>query len=235
MKIYIIVTLIEPFLTGPTFMRSLSTYLSLPTYLPVFTYYIYLPIYLSYLSTHLTYLSLSVYLSYLSILYTCLSIFLLLFSCLTFCDPMDCSTPGFPVLHYLPEFAQTHIFWVGDAIQPSHPLSPPSPPALNLPQHQGLFQWVSSLVKLLELQLQHQSYLPILSIHIIIYLPTYLHTFFVYQYNYFPLDLSTDSMTLHPLILQGANPKNILILLHNYDTVFTFEKLNIDTASLSNI
>ena len=56
----------------------------------------------------------------------------------TLCDPMDCSMPGFPVLHYLPEFAQTHVHWVGDAIQQSHPLSPPSPPALNLSQHQGL-------------------------------------------------------------------------------------------------
>ena len=60
-------------------------------------------------------------------------------SCLTLCDPMDCSTPGFPVLHYLPEFTQTHVHWVGDAIQPSHPLLLPSP-ALNLSQHQGLFQ-----------------------------------------------------------------------------------------------
>ena len=57
---------------------------------------------------------------------------------------MDCSTPGSPVLHYLPEFAQTHIHWVGDAIQPSRPLSPHSPPALNLSQHQGLFQEVGS-------------------------------------------------------------------------------------------
>ena len=58
---------------------------------------------------------------------------------------MDCSTPGFPVLHYLLEFAQTHVRWVDDAIQPSHPLLPPSPPAFNLSQHQGLFQWVGSL------------------------------------------------------------------------------------------
>ena len=61
-------------------------------------------------------------------------------SCLTLCDPMDCSTPGFPVHHYLPEFAQTHVHWVSDAIQPSHPLPSPSPPALSLSQHQGLFQ-----------------------------------------------------------------------------------------------
>ena len=57
---------------------------------------------------------------------------------------MDCSTPAFPVLHHLPELAQTHVQWVSDAIQPSHPLSSASPPAFNPSQHQGLFQWVSS-------------------------------------------------------------------------------------------
>ena len=66
-------------------------------------------------------------------------------SCLTLCDPMDCSTPGFPVHHQLLEHAQTHVHRVGDAIQPSHPLSSPSPPAFNLSQHQGLFQWVCLL------------------------------------------------------------------------------------------
>ena len=82
-------------------------------------------------------------------------------SCLTFCDPMDCSTPGFPVHHQLPQFTQTHVLWVGDAIQPSHPLSSLSPPTLNLSQHQGPFQWVSSLnqvAKVFEFQLQHQSF-----------------------------------------------------------------------------
>ena len=82
-------------------------------------------------------------------------------SCQNLYDPMDCSTPGFSVLHYLLELAQIHVHCVGDAIQPSHPLSPTSPPALNLCQHQGLFQCVSSLdqvVKVLELQLQHQSF-----------------------------------------------------------------------------
>ena len=58
---------------------------------------------------------------------------------------MDCSTPGFPVHYQLPELAQTHVHWVSDAIQPSHPLSSPSPPSFNLSQHQGLFKWVSSL------------------------------------------------------------------------------------------
>ena len=82
-------------------------------------------------------------------------------SCPTLCDPMDCSTPGFPVLHYLPEFAQTHAHEVDDAIQPSHPLSPPSPPALILSQYQSLFQWVDFLHqvdKVLKFQLQHQSF-----------------------------------------------------------------------------
>ena len=68
--------------------------------------------------------------------------------CPTLCDPMDCSTPGFPVLHYLPEFVQSHVCWVDDAIQPSHPLSLLSLPALSLSQHQGLFHWVSSLHQL---------------------------------------------------------------------------------------
>ena len=63
-------------------------------------------------------------------------------SCLTLCNPMDYSTPGFPVHHHLLEFAQNHVHWVSDAIQPSHPLSPPSPPAFSLSQYQGLFKWV---------------------------------------------------------------------------------------------
>ena len=82
-------------------------------------------------------------------------------SCLNLCDPMDCSMPSFPVHHQLLEHAQTHVHWVGDAIQPSHPLLSPSPPAFNLAQHQGLFQGVSSshqVAKVLELQLQHQSF-----------------------------------------------------------------------------
>ena len=66
-------------------------------------------------------------------------------SCPALCDPMDRSTPDLPVPHQLPESAQTHVHCVGDAIQPSHPLSSPSPPALNLSQHQGLFKWVSTL------------------------------------------------------------------------------------------
>ena len=66
-------------------------------------------------------------------------------SCLTLCDPMDCNTPGLPVHHQLPKLAQTHVYWIGDAIQPSHPLPSPSLPTFNLSQHQGLFQWVSSL------------------------------------------------------------------------------------------
>ena len=76
-------------------------------------------------------------------------------SCPTLCDPMNHSLPGFPIIHQLPESIQTHVHWVGDAIQPSHPLLSPSPPALNLSQHQGPFKWVA---KVLEFQLQHQSF-----------------------------------------------------------------------------
>ena len=65
-------------------------------------------------------------------------------SCTTLCDPMDCSTPVFLVLHYLLEFAQTLVHWIHDVLQPSPPLSSPSPLALSLAQHQGLLQWVSS-------------------------------------------------------------------------------------------
>ena len=80
--------------------------------------------------------------------------------CPTLCDPMDCSMPGLPVHHQLPEFTQTHVHWVGDVIQLSYPLSSPSPPTFNIFQHQGLFKWVSSshkMAKILEFQLQHQS------------------------------------------------------------------------------
>ena len=76
--------------------------------------------------------------------------------CPTLCDPMDCSMPGFPVCHQLPEPTQTHVHCIGDAIQPSHPLLSPSPPTFNLSQHQGLFQWISSLhqvAKVLKFQL----------------------------------------------------------------------------------
>ena len=82
-------------------------------------------------------------------------------SCLTLGNPMNRSTPGLPVYHQLPEFTQTHVHWVGDAIQPSHPLSSPSHPAPRSSQHQGLFQWVNSsheVAKVLEFQLQHQSF-----------------------------------------------------------------------------
>ena len=82
-------------------------------------------------------------------------------SCLTLCDPMNRSTPGLPVHHQLPEFTQTHVHRVSDAIQPSHPLSSLSPPALNPSQHQSLFQWVNSLhevAKVLEFQPQHHSF-----------------------------------------------------------------------------
>ena len=90
-----------------------------------------------------------------------ISISLVAQSCPILCNPLDCSTPGLPVHHQLSEFTSTHVHWVSDAIQPSHPLSSPSPPIFNLSQHQDLFKWVSSLrhvAKVLEFQLQHQSF-----------------------------------------------------------------------------
>ena len=82
-------------------------------------------------------------------------------SCPTLCNPMDCSMPGLPVHRQLPEFTQTHVHWVSDAVQPSYPLSSPSPCAFNLSQHQGLFKGVRSshqVAKVLGFQLQQQSF-----------------------------------------------------------------------------
>ena len=96
---------------------------------------------------------------------------------------MNCSTPGFPVLHHLPEFAQTHVHWVSDVIQPSCPLSSPSPPTFNLSQHQGLFLWGLSLhqvTKVLELQLQHQSFQWIFRV-VFLYMLDYLMLFYQFQ------------------------------------------------------
>ena len=88
-------------------------------------------------------------------------------SCPTLCDLMDCSTPGFPVHHQLPEFTQTHVHRVSDAIQSSHSLSPPSPPTFNLSQHQGLFKWVSysTLYKLTQLHPTAPHPLPFLPLN----------------------------------------------------------------------
>ena len=81
--------------------------------------------------------------------------------CPALCNPMDCSTPVLPVHHQLQEFTQTHVHWVRDAIQPSYPLSSPSPPTFSLSQHQDLFKWVSSshqVAKMFEFQLQNTSF-----------------------------------------------------------------------------
>ena len=92
--------------------------------------------------------------------------------CPTLCNSMNWNTLSFPVLHYLPEFAQTHVHWVSDAIQLSHPLWLPAPPAFNLSQHQRLFQWVDSshqVAKILELQLQQQSFQWIIRVDFLCY------------------------------------------------------------------
>ena len=89
--------------------------------------------------------------------------------CLTLCNPMNGSTPGLPLYHQLPESTQTHVYRVSDAIQPSHPLSSPSPPALNLSQHQGLFKWVSSshqVTKVLGVSVSASEYSGLISFRI---------------------------------------------------------------------
>ena len=94
--------------------------------------------------------------------YKCWLAVVQLLSCVWFfCDPMCCNMPGLPVLHHFLELAQTHVLWVNDAVQLSHPLLSPSPPALSFSQHQGLFQWVGfshQVAKVLGLQLQHQCF-----------------------------------------------------------------------------
>ena len=93
-------------------------------------------------TTHLAFKTKMIQINQVVTVHCCCSVTQL---CPTLCDPMDCSTPGLSVHHQLPEFTQTHVHWVGDAIQPSHPLLSPSLSAFNLSQHQGLFKWVSSL------------------------------------------------------------------------------------------
>ena len=108
---------------------------------------------MTYLSPQLVWLLI---LSHLRVQFSSVQFNLVAQSCPTLCDPMNRSTPGLPVHHQLPEFTQTHVHQVGDAIQPSHPLSSPSPPAPNPSQHQSLFQWVNPLhevAKVLEFQL----------------------------------------------------------------------------------
>ena len=89
--------------------------------------------------------------------------------CLNLWDPMDCSMPGFPVHHQLPELAQTHVCWVGDAVQPSFPLSSPSP-GFSLSQRQGLFQWVSSSCQVAKV-LEFSASAPVLPMNIQAWLP----------------------------------------------------------------
>ena len=127
---------------------------------------------------------------------------------------MNCSIPGLPIHHQLPESTQTHVHWADDAIQPSHPLSSPSPPALNLSQHQGLFKWISSshqVAKVLEFQLQQQSF------------QWYANIIFLWT-----VDLSSN-LLWH----KGFSPffcKNLLSLLK----YILCAKNNFDKSSLSN-
>ena len=136
-------------------------------------------------------------------------------------DPMSCSTPGSSVLHYLLEYAQTHIHWVGDTIQPSHLLSSPFPPALNCSQPQCLFQWVSSshqVAKLLELQLQHQSFQWIFRI----------------SFRMDSFDLFAVQGTLKSLLQHHSLRASILWLSLLYGPTFTLHMTTGKTIALTN-
>ena len=117
-------------------------------------------------------------------------------------QPLDCSTPGLPVHHQLPELVQTHVHWVGDAIQSFHPLSSPSPSAPNFSQHQSLFQWVSSshqVAKVLEFQLQHQSFQWIFMTDVsLTFSVSFKHIakWFSYIYIYMEKEMATHSSVL---------------------------------------
>ena len=138
-------------------------------------------------------------------------------SCLILCDPTDCSTLGLPVLHQLPDFIQTHVPRVGDAIQPSHPLSSPSPPAFNLSQHQGLFQWASSLHQVAKVYILFNKLVSTLSI------------LDEYWQNY-PEKKNGDS-NIHIIKRQNLNKWCISILI-NYQLYFQVLLL-INTASFN--
>ena len=129
--------------------------------------------------------------------------------CLTIFDPMDCSIPAFPVLHYLLGLLKLMSTMDGDAIQPFHPLSSPSPPALNLSQHQGLFQWVSSshqVAKVLDLLLQHQPF------------PWILRT----DFRIYWLDLLAVQGTLKCLLQKKFKSINSSMLRFLYGPTLTF-------------
>ena len=120
--------------------------------------------------------------------------------CPTLFNPMDCSMPGFPVLHKRP--AQTHVHRVSDAIQPSHPLSSPSSPTFNPSQHQGLFKWISSShqeAKVLEFQLQHQSFLMCVYVYVCACMPGHKYVYFFSKKSWVslartPLPLTSKSL-----------------------------------------
>ena len=129
-------------------------------------------------------------------------------SCPTLCDPMNHSTPGLPVHHQLPEFTQTHVHWVRDAIQLSHSLLSPSPPAFSLTQHQGLFKWVSSshqVAKVLEFQLQKANYILILYVSFLLEWASWHQMLIPISNSYTHLLASTYAINIWGIIEEWIN------------------------------
>ena len=132
-------------------------------------------------------------------------------SCLILCEPMDCSTPDFPILHHLPEFVQTHVHRVGDDIQPSHSLLSPYPPAFNFSQHQSLFQWVHSsnqVARVLELQLQ----IPIISVQLLS--SVQLFDTLRNEAHQASLSIKNSQNLLKLMCIESVMPSNHFILCH---------------------
>ena len=147
-------------------------------------------------------------------------------SCLTLCDPMGCSTPGFPVHHQLPKFAQIHVYPVGDAIQPSHPLSSPSPPTFNLSQGQDLFQWVSSSHQVARV-LEFSASASVFPMNIQDWFPWGLTGLISLQFKVLSRVFSNTTVQKHQFLSLSFLYGPALTSIHDYWKNYSFDCMNI--------
>ena len=147
-------------------------------------------------------------------------------SCLTLCDPMGCSTPGFPVHHQLPKFAQIHVYPVGDAIQPSHPLSSPSPPTFNLSQGQDLFQWVSSSHQVARV-LEFSASASVFPMNIQDWFPWGLTGLISLQFKVLSRVFSNTTVQKHQFLSLSFLDGPALTSIHDYWKNYSFDCMNI--------
>ena len=147
-------------------------------------------------------------------------------SCLTLCDPMGCSTPGFPVHHQLPKFAQIHVYPVGDAIQPSHPLSSSSPPIFNLSQGQDLFQWVSSSHQVARV-LEFSASASVFPMNIQDWFPWGLTGLISLQFKVLSRVFSNTTVQKHQFLSLSFLYGPALTSIHDYWKNYSFDCMNI--------